>query len=244
MVGINADGTLACGTGATSTFFRDADGDGFGNPALAVQAGSAPAGYVAGGTDCDDSAAAVHPGAPEVPNGTDDNCNGQVDEGTAPVMQFFLDADRDGFGDPGSSVFAPTAPPGYVSDNRDCNDGSAAVRPGAPEVANGLDDNCNGQIDEGIAFLRSLVLVPDTVVVGEVVEGRVALAAPAQADTDVLLSSSSGIAAVPSSVTVAAGSSEATFEVLAVTAGATTITATLGGDSRTAHLRVLEGSPS
>jgi hypothetical protein len=63
---------------------------------------------------------------------------------------YFRDADGDGFGDPSVRVRACTAPPGYVANNTDCNDANAAVHPGADEVGNGVDDNCNGQIDEGL----------------------------------------------------------------------------------------------
>ena len=64
------------------TFFKDADGDGYGNPNDSIKTCTQPAGYVADSTDCDDTKASVHPGATEIcGNGIDDNCNGQIDEG-------------------------------------------------------------------------------------------------------------------------------------------------------------------
>ena len=70
--------------------------------------------------DCDDSRPAVHPGAPEVCNGLDDDCNGRIDDGL-PTSTFYLDGDHDGFG--GSvSVQACGPPPGYLANNGDCND--------------------------------------------------------------------------------------------------------------------------
>ena len=63
----------------------------------------------------------------------------------------FRDADGDGFGDPNNMVQSPTCPSGngFVSNSRDCNDANAAINPNAIEICNGIDDNCNGNIDEG-----------------------------------------------------------------------------------------------
>jgi len=73
-------------TCATRTWYQDLDGDGYGNPAVSILACSAPAGYVADSTDCNDANAAIHPGASDANcNGVDDNCNGLVDEGFAPT---------------------------------------------------------------------------------------------------------------------------------------------------------------
>jgi hypothetical protein len=133
--------------GVLVTFYRDADGDTYGNPNVTTVACSAPAGYVANNGDCDDTRGAVHPGAAESCNGLDDNCNGQIDEGVK--LTFFRDADGDGYGNPGVTTQACTAPGGYVSNNQDCNDNVGTIHPGAAETCNGADDNCNGSIDEG-----------------------------------------------------------------------------------------------
>jgi hypothetical protein len=70
-----------------STYYADSDGDGYGNAAISLVSCQQPAGYVANNTDCNDANSARNPGATEVANGADDNCNGQIDEGTsiAPV---------------------------------------------------------------------------------------------------------------------------------------------------------------
>ncbi len=78
------------------------------------------------GDDCDDtpgSGAAIHPGATEVCDGKDNNCNGQIDE---------VDQDGDG----------------YTACNGDCNDNNANIKPGAYELCDGIDNDCDGQVDE------------------------------------------------------------------------------------------------
>jgi hypothetical protein len=76
---------------ALNTYYRDQDGDGYGNASLTQQACTVPTGYVANNTDCNDNNSAINPGAAEVcGNSIDDNCNGQTDEnctGNLPVLQ-------------------------------------------------------------------------------------------------------------------------------------------------------------
>ena len=97
--------------------------------------------------DCDDNDASISPGAPEVCDEIDNNCDGNVDEGV--TTTFYADADDDGYGDASSSVEACSAPGGHVENDTDCNDGDVAINPAAEEVCgNEIDDNCDGNVDE------------------------------------------------------------------------------------------------
>ncbi len=142
-------------------FFADADGDGYGDPnSTPVHSCQATlAGHVANSTDCNDQDATVHPGATEICNGIDDNCDGQVDNGLT-FTGYYPDVDGDGYGSATAQVETACAPiPGKVTNDADCDDGNAQVHPGAPEVCNGVDDNCNAQLDEGLVFAT---YYPDT----------------------------------------------------------------------------------
>jgi len=133
-----------------TTWYGDADGDGFGHPAVWTVSCDQPPGYAAEGTDCDDNAPTVYPGADEFCNGgIDDDCDGTADENDAvDATDWYLDADGDGFGDPALSVTGCEPPPAFVEDNTDCDDGDADQYPGADEYCNGEDDDCDGTVDE------------------------------------------------------------------------------------------------
>jgi hypothetical protein len=110
----------------------DADGDGYSPEADEL-------------VDCDDGDPAVNPGADEVCNALDDDCDGEVDE--AGWVTLYRDFDRDGYGDvdypdegcPGD---------GWVTDATDCHDAHAEINPGAKEICDGWDDDCDGVVPE------------------------------------------------------------------------------------------------
>jgi hypothetical protein len=131
----------------TKSFYRDADGDGWGNDGQTIMACSVPAGYVEQVGDCDDNDASVYPGAEEICDGKDNDCNGEIDEYSESV--FYRDADGDGWGNDGQTIMACSAPAGYVEQGDDCDDNDASVYPGAEEICDNKDNNCNGEIDEG-----------------------------------------------------------------------------------------------
>jgi hypothetical protein len=68
-----------------------------------------------------------------------------------PSVTYYADVDNDGYGDASSPVVSCTGMPvGSVANSGDCNDNNANVNPGMTEVCgNGIDDNCNGSVDEG-----------------------------------------------------------------------------------------------
>jgi hypothetical protein len=221
------------------TWYADADGDGFGDPAVTEVACNAPTGHVAVSTDCndadpaynpsivesdcadpndyncdgsvgytdgdgdgyaaceecDDAVATTNPGAPELCGGADENCDTVVDEPTAAdAPTWYADADGDDWGSDATTVIQCTQPAGYVADGGDCDDtnvsfhptadeadctdpndyncdgsvgfadvdsdGFAAceecadedpsVNPGADEICNDQDDNCDGRVDEHV----------------------------------------------------------------------------------------------
>jgi MYXO-CTERM domain-containing protein len=127
------------------TWFADTDLDGFGDALAPTAACTAPGGSVADATDCDDTSGAIHPGAAELCNGLDDDCDLSLDEDATDLVTFYADLDGDGFGDPAASVTACAAPPDHVTDPTDCDDGDETRFPGATEVtADEVDSDCDG----------------------------------------------------------------------------------------------------
>jgi len=147
------DDDTSLDTSTGSTWYTDADSDGYGDVASTTQACSQPSGMVADHSDCDDSAAAVNPGAAEVCNRIDDDCDGLTDDDDSSVdtstgSTWYADSDGDGYGDATSTSLACDQPSGAVSDNTDCDDSAAAVNPAATEVCNRIDDDCDGLTDD------------------------------------------------------------------------------------------------
>lgn len=138
-----------CPDGEPNDLYRDEDGDGEGNPRVSRPFCRAPVagGWVTLGTDCDDVDPAINSTAHELCNGKDDNCNGVIDDGLAQQQDFYLDEDGDEYGNDAEYVSACVAPPGYVTQGRDCQPFDPSKHPDAPELCNNLDDNCDGVSD-------------------------------------------------------------------------------------------------
>ena len=116
--------------GVKQVFYMDFDGDGYGFASVSVQACSAPAGFVANKTDCNDNDGAVN----------------------NPATVWIKDIDQDGYYYM-SATQCSSPGPGYIKRTtqlpEDCNDNDPAINPGAVEVCNnGKDDNCNGVQNE------------------------------------------------------------------------------------------------
>lgn len=132
-----------------NTYYADADGDGYGDPNQTVLACEPNEDSVDNNTDCNDNNPDAYPGAFEVCNAVDDNCNDIIDENLV-LINYYPDADGDGYGDPSDFIQACSQPVGYVSDFTDCNDSNADINPGSVEICNEADDNCNEAIDENL----------------------------------------------------------------------------------------------
>jgi hypothetical protein len=136
-------------------WYRDADGDGFGRNVGSKLSTTQPRGYVAKPGDCHDGDPTIYPGAPELPDGKDNNCNGQVDEGLECVRTWYQDKDSDGYGRKSNTKQSCIQPQGYVSNADDCHDGDPSIYPGAPELCDGKDNDCDGIKDEDCIMLTS-----------------------------------------------------------------------------------------
>jgi len=138
------------------SYWRDFDGDGYGRTNLPRIhcAGTPPAGYAAEPDDCDDNRAESHPGATEYCNQIDDDCDTEIDEDAIPV-DLYPDGDGDGwYGqleyESGDTMVGCVGLPGYAGAAGDCRPEDPTINPGAEEVCNGFDDDCDADVDERV----------------------------------------------------------------------------------------------
>ena len=151
----DCDGTPDnAGAVGCTDFLLDNDGDGYGVPGSSkcLCVPSAPyTGDPKKPFDCDDNDKDIHPDSKEVCNGKDDNCDGLTDpENSIGCEPWYYDGDGDGFGSSTRFKCLCAASGSYnTKAGNDCDDNDPSVHPFADELCDGLDNNCNGQTDEG-----------------------------------------------------------------------------------------------
>jgi hypothetical protein len=150
----DCDGSIdEAGSGFPNTYYRDVDGDGYGNVDDSIEDCSPPSGYVVDATDCDDAAANINPGAPEIcdPSNIDEDCDGLADDEDDSVTElntWYRDDDLDLHGVPDGILAACEQPEGYAATDDDCDDTERTTNPSAREVCgDGVDNNCDGLTD-------------------------------------------------------------------------------------------------
>ncbi len=129
-------------------WYADADSDGYGDPTVVVHACVQPSLHADNALDCDDTEDTVNPDAAETCDGTDQDCDGLIDDEPVDGDLYWLDSDGDGFGDPLQDTLACSRPSAHTANDGDCNDTDPDIRPSAAEVCNdGIDNDCDPAID-------------------------------------------------------------------------------------------------
>ena len=150
----DCDGTVDDGLGSI-TSYEDSDGDGWGNPLISTTGCSVPAGYVTNDGDCNDETPEVRPDLPEdLCDQEDSDCDGELDEDGPPSV-WYADLDGDGYGVGGTSFLSCEPVEGFVPNFDDCVDTDPDINPGETEICDGIDQDCNGLVDDGLLTVTS-----------------------------------------------------------------------------------------
>jgi hypothetical protein len=140
-------------------YYEDQDGDGY-SWAISVLSYemytcTPDPGLVTEMGDCDDDRADIFPGAPEVCDGVDDNCDERVDldDPLLVIDVWYDDDDGDGYGDDSATTESCDPVDGAAPVGGDCNDGDPATYPSATELCDGVDNDCTGTIDDDVVYI-------------------------------------------------------------------------------------------
>jgi alpha-tubulin suppressor-like RCC1 family protein len=169
---------INCSAPAKIRVYTDGDGDGFGDPTKPSERCAAGGGFVLDNSDCKDDCSTCKPGASEVCDNLDNDCDSSIDDNiaaracnkgcgggtescsfgswvncSAPAKTTqYTDGDGDGYGNPLLSSSQCPNTQGYVVNRTDCDDSCLSCNPGGSEEASPCDrkdNNCNMVIDEG-----------------------------------------------------------------------------------------------
>lgn len=129
-------------------YYPDLDSDGFGDDNYVIVACTPPTtlgNMVLDGGDCNDANADIKPGAAEVCDSVDNDCDGTADLGVIDGLPYWRDADGDGYGTRTDMVRTCSRPINYVANRSDCDDTNDQIKPGAIETCDFVDNDCDGQ---------------------------------------------------------------------------------------------------
>lgn len=142
--------TVRHDTGESGAWYPDRDGDGYG-AVDATPRSYGGLGYAERGGDCQDHNALVSPDRDEICDGLDNDCDGFIDDDDQSLVDptvWYLDKDGDGHAG-AQAVGRCEAPAGADVHPTDCDDDDSGIHPGAIEVLDGVDEDCDGLIDDG-----------------------------------------------------------------------------------------------
>ena len=138
-----------CSTYDEVFVYTDTDNDGFGDDQPIGYVCEVGTGQSTNNVDCDDTRPDVHPNAEELCDLVDNDCNDLIDE-THTKVPWYPDIDGDGFGDATEQSTPACQAPGaaWTTITGDCDDDNDTVYPGAVEVCDGIDNDCDTATDD------------------------------------------------------------------------------------------------